>query len=115
MVMERKSKKNLLVLLLLSLIAAIMINSFKDNIQLWYLHGFDFVVKGDKDNVYERLLLVEKVKPAKEFNQLLDSLLNKNNPDLLTMEAGIRYVKENNLIEKKIKLISIQNYFENIP
>ncbi len=112
--MEKKSKKILMgVLLLLTSIAAILIYS-KDNIQLMYLGGYAFVIKGDKDNVYERLLLVERTIPEKEFNELLDTLLNKNHPDLLTMEAAIRYVKENHLTAQKAKLVSIQDHFESI-
>lgn len=114
--MVRKNKKALIgAFVLLTIIAAVTIFLFKDSIQLLFLGKYEFVIKGDKDNVYERLLLVEKTKSETEYNQLIDTLLNKHNPDLLTMGAAIRYVKENHLTEYKQRLKSIQNHFESIP
>jgi hypothetical protein len=116
MVMVRKNKKTLIgVFLLLTFIAVITIYSFKDNIQLMFLGEYEFVIKGDKDNIYERLLLVKKNKSETEYNRLIDTLLNRHNTDLLIMEAAIRYVKENHLTEHKQRLKSIQNHFDSIP
>ncbi len=112
---ERKNKKTLRnILLFITLITVITIY-FLDNIQLYYLGEYEFVIKGDKDNVYERLLLVKKSKSNKIFHKLLDTLLNPKHPDMITMGAAVRYVKENHLTEYKQSLKSILTHFDSIP
>ncbi len=75
----------------------------------------EFVLKSDKDNMYNNILLVKKHKERQEFDELITFLLSKQNVDLLSKEMAIRYVKENKNKVYISHLKEIQKEFQNIP
>jgi uncharacterized protein (DUF1015 family) len=85
-----------------------------DHITLYKKGSFKFIFEADKDNAYSNLLFVKKVKGESELNKLIECFLSITNPDLLTKEVAIRYIRENKKVEFLGNLKSVQKNFQTI-
>lgn len=85
-----------------------------DYINLTKKGNYRFVFESDKDNVFENLIYVKKIKGEAEFNKLIKQFLADENGDLLTKQAAIRFIFENRRVEFLDDLILVQKNFETI-
>lgn len=75
----------------------------------------EFVLKSDKDNMYENILIVKKYKNQREFENMISFLLSSRNIDLLSKQMAIQYVKESQRKDYINQLKKIKIEFNEIP
>ncbi len=85
-----------------------------DYVKLYSKGSYTFVFEADKDDAYENLLFVKNVMGERELHILIERFLSPNNPDHLTKDVAIRYIRENNKIEFLSNLKSMKKNFERI-
>ncbi|MGC4099966.1 hypothetical protein [Ferruginibacter sp.] len=85
---------------------------FGQYIDLYFKGSYTYVFEGDKDDSYDNLLFVKKVKGIKESDQLVKTFLNAANNDLLTKESAIRYINEFNRKEYLPYLLQVKEDFQ---
>ncbi|MGG9962784.1 hypothetical protein [Ferruginibacter sp. SUN106] len=106
--------KYLKIILTISLLMSIGYLVFQSYINLYTKGSFAFVFEADKDDSYDNLLFVKKVKGEQECNRLVQELLEEKNRDLLTKLTAIRYINENNKKEFIPALNAVKTNFEKI-
>ncbi|MBK9247122.1 MAG: hypothetical protein IPM69_03185 [Ignavibacteria bacterium] len=85
-----------------------------DYVKLYSKGSYTFVFEADKDDAYENLLFVKNVMGERELHILIERFLSPNNPDHLTKDVAIRYIRENNKIEFLSNLKSVKKFYESI-
>jgi hypothetical protein len=112
---QNNDEKNLKISLVIIVIGLLVGYFTFDYIKLKTVDINEFVLKSDKDSMYNNILLVKKYKERREFDDLLTYLLSKRNVDLLSKQMAIRFVKENNYYTYTKRLKEIQEEFRTIP
>lgn len=72
-----------------------------------------YLLASDKDNVYERLLILKEDSDL-NFDSLLLELISPKNTDMLVQNSAIRYIKENEKREFLPDLIKLQNFYSKL-
>ncbi|GAB2811863.1 hypothetical protein [Ferruginibacter profundus] len=106
--------KYLKIIFITGLLTGIGYFVFRDYIGLYTKGSFAYVFEADKDDSYDNLLFVKKVKGEQECNRLLQELLEEKNRDLLSKLTAVRYINENSKKEFLHTLTSVKNNFEKI-
>lgn len=76
---------------------------------------FLYVSSGDKDDLGERIEIMEEQLDTEEFRQLMSSLLDDDNMDELSIRESARFIAENQLCEYLPNLKSKYEYLLSLP
>lgn len=107
-----KSRKFLYAALLLAIcIGGWMV---RGRIMLTVQSPLDYVLSGDKDNIHERLELVQSAKGQTVLDQTIRSVIDKDPPDMLAQQAAIRYIREHRRLEYLPDVRRLLSYYETL-
>lgn len=96
--------------LLILIIVIILTCVYNIDFIILKLKGANYLVRqSDKDDIYSNLILIKNNTSSIEFHEILMSLLNENNANILTKTTAIRIVNDYNFSEYLPQLIKIKN------
>ncbi len=85
-----------------------------DSYELKKKGAYSFLMESDKDNVYQRLVFIERKIGKDSFNLLVTYLVGPENKDMLTQNAAIRHIRENKDVLFLSNLIELQESYEKV-
>lgn len=75
--------------------------------------AYTYLINSDKDNVFERLLVIKQSR-KEGFDDFLVMLISPENKDMLSQNAAIRFIRENRLPEFLPDLNSLYKHYGKI-
>ena len=81
----------------------------------YFLEPYDYVMKGDKDSMYERIKVMSEQFTEEEFNALLIQLMDTSNIDLLSTGNVARYAIENKVCFLLPNMETKYDFYKSLP
>ena len=74
----------------------------------------DYVMRGDKDDIYDRLELVQRAKGQTVLDQTIRSVIDQDPPDMLAQQAAVRYIREHRRLEYLPDVRRLLSHYETL-